>query len=132
MNLIQVRMRKRSLPQIPIPIQDAGESPAITGRFFDRWMSDEASEHVPGQLVDAEAQLYRKVTWRLIPLLFACYVAAYLDRVNVGFAKSQMLGDLHFSDTVYGLEAGIFFIGYFLFEVPSNIILHVRKRRGCR
>jgi sugar phosphate permease len=59
-----------------------------------------------------------------MPLLFACYVAAYLDRVNVGFAKLQMLGDLHFSETVYGLGAGIFFIGYFLFEVPSNIILH--------
>ncbi len=78
----------------------------------------------PGAVVDTEAQLYRKVTWRLIPLLFACYVAAYLDRVNVGFAKLQMLGDLHFSETVYGLGAGIFFIGYFLFEVPSNIILH--------
>ncbi|MGI4941210.1 MAG: MFS transporter [Janthinobacterium lividum] len=77
-----------------------------------------------GAVVDTEAQLYRKVTWRLIPMLFACYVAAYLDRVNVGFAKLQMLGDLHFSETVYGLGAGIFFIGYFLFEVPSNIILH--------
>ena len=82
-----------------------------------------------GAAVDPEAQLYRKVTWRLMPLLFACYVAAYLDRVNVGFAKLQMLGDLHFSETVYGLGAGIFFIGYFLFEVPSNIILH---RVGAR
>ena len=73
---------------------------------------------------DSDARLYRKVTVRLVPFLFACYVAAYLDRVNVGFAKLQMLGDLHFSETVYGLGAGIFFIGYFLFEVPSNIILH--------
>ena len=86
-------------------------------------MSSEALA-LPGKLVDTEAQLYRKVTWRLIPLLFACYVAAYLDRVNVGFAKLQMLGDLHFSEKVYGLGAGVFFIGYFLFEVPSNIILH--------
>nr|WP_091904411.1 MFS transporter [Chitinasiproducens palmae] len=68
--------------------------------------------------------LYAKVTWRLIPLLFLCYVAAYLDRVNVGFAKLQMLQELHFSETVYGIGAGIFFIGYFVFEVPSNIILH--------
>lgn len=68
--------------------------------------------------------LYAKVTWRLIPLLFLCYVAAYLDRVNVGFAKLQMLKDLGFSETVYGLGAGIFFLGYFIFEVPSNIILH--------
>ena len=79
---------------------------------------------LPREAADTESQLYRKVTWRLMPLLFACYVAAYLDRVNVGFAKLQMLGDLHFSETVYGLGAGIFFIGYFLFEVPSNIILH--------
>jgi D-galactonate transporter len=78
---------------------------------------------------DAEAQLYRKVTLRLVPILFAAYVAAYLDRVNVGFAKLQMLHDLGFSETVYGLGAGIFFIGYFVFEVPSNIILH---RVGAR
>jgi D-galactonate transporter len=74
-------------------------------------------------------RLYARVTRRLIPLLFACYVAAYLDRVNVGFAKLQMLSDLRFSETVYGLGAGIFFIGYFLFEIPSNIILH---RLGAR
>jgi D-galactonate transporter len=71
-----------------------------------------------------EEQAYRKVTWRLVPFLMLCYVVAYLDRVNVGFAKLQMLGDLSFSETVYGLGAGIFFIGYFLFEVPSNVIMH--------
>lgn len=71
-----------------------------------------------------EDSIYRKVSWRLIPFLLLCYIVAYLDRVNVGFAKLQMLGDLHFSETIYGLGAGIFFIGYFLFEVPSNIILH--------
>ncbi len=71
-----------------------------------------------------EEATYRKVAWRLIPLLLICYIVAYLDRVNVGFAKLQMLEQLAFSETVYGLGAGIFFIGYFLFEVPSNIILH--------
>jgi D-galactonate transporter len=76
-----------------------------------------------------ETAAYAKVTWRLLPFLFLCYVAAYLDRVNVGFAKLQMLNDLQFSETVYGLGAGIFFIGYFLFEVPSNIIMH---RVGAR
>ena len=76
-----------------------------------------------------EERTYRKVTWRLIPLLLMCYMVAYLDRVNVGFAKLQMMGDLGMSDLVYGLGAGIFFIGYFLFEVPSNIILH---RVGAR
>ncbi|SOY55840.1 MFS transporter [Cupriavidus taiwanensis] len=71
-----------------------------------------------------EDATYRKVSWRLVPFLLLCYVVAYLDRVNVGFAKLQMLNDLKFSETVYGLGAGIFFIGYFLFEVPSNVILH--------
>ncbi|MDZ7632056.1 MAG: MFS transporter [Gemmatimonadaceae bacterium] len=76
-----------------------------------------------------EARAYRRVTLRLIPFLFLCYVVAYLDRVNVGFAKLQMLKDLGMSETAYGLGAGIFFLGYFLFEVPSNLILH---RTGAR
>nr|WP_326543408.1 MFS transporter [Pseudorhodoferax sp.] len=67
--------------------------------------------------------VYRKVSWRIIPLLMLCYMAAYLDRVNIGFAKLQMSSDLAFSDAVFGLGAGIFFIGYVLFEVPSNLIL---------
>ena len=71
-----------------------------------------------------ETSAYRKVMWRLVPFLFLCYVLAYLDRVNVGFAKLQMLNDLKFSEAAYGLGAGIFFIGYFIFEVPSNLILH--------
>jgi D-galactonate transporter len=65
----------------------------------------------------------------LVPLLFAGYVVAYLNRVNIGFAKLEMMGDLGFSDTMYGLGAGIFFVGYFLFEVPSNLLLH---RVGAR
>jgi D-galactonate transporter len=71
-----------------------------------------------------EASVYRKVTWRIVPFLMLCYVVAYLDRVNVGFAKLQMLNDLKFSDTVFGLGAGVFFLGYFIFEVPSNVMLH--------
>ena len=74
-------------------------------------------------------QTYTKVFWRLVPFLMLCYVIAYLDRVNVGFAKLQMSQELQFSETVYGLGAGLFFIGYFLFEVPSNVILH---RVGAR
>ena len=72
---------------------------------------------------------YSKVFWRIVPLLMLCYVVAYLDRVNVGFAKLQMSQDLGFSETVFGLGAGLFFIGYFLFEVPSNVLLH---RVGAR
>jgi MFS family permease len=82
-----------------------------------------------GRLDSTADAVYRKVGWRLIPLLFLCYIVAYLDRVNVGFAKLQMQGDLQFSEAVYGLGAGIFFIGYFLFEVPSNVVLH---RVGAR
>ncbi|TWI60428.1 D-galactonate transporter [Pseudoduganella lurida] len=67
--------------------------------------------------------LYARVSRRLLPFLFLCYVAAYLDRVNVGFAKLQMQADLALSDTVYGIGAGMFFIGYFLFEVPSNLLM---------
>src|SRR5581483_8526128 len=76
-----------------------------------------------------ENATYRQVTRRLIPFLVLCYVVSYLDRINVGFAKLQMLSDLGFSETVFGLGAGIFFIGYFFFEVPSNIIMH---RVGAR
>ncbi|BDC39040.1 MFS transporter [Paraburkholderia terrae] len=76
-----------------------------------------------------EEATYRKVAWRLTPLLMLSYVVAYLDRVNVGFAKLGMSADLGLSDAVYGFGAGIFFIGYFIFEVPSNVILH---RVGAR
>ena len=76
-----------------------------------------------------EKTTYAKVAWRLIPFLFLCYIVAFLDRVNVGFAKLQMAPDLKFSDTVYGFGAGIFFIGYFIFEVPSNVLL---ERIGAR
>jgi D-galactonate transporter len=76
-----------------------------------------------------EEGAYHKVARRLVPFLMVCYVGNYLDRVNVGFAKLQMLSDLRFSETTFGLGAGIFFLGYFLFEVPSNIVLH---RVGAR
>ncbi|BCD88586.1 hypothetical protein PSm6_49930 [Pseudomonas solani] len=72
---------------------------------------------------------YRSITWRLVPFLVALFILAWLDRVNVGFAKLHMLDDLGFSEAVYGLGAGIFFIGYFLFEVPSNLLL---ERIGAR
>ena len=60
-----------------------------------------------GELAAEGDPAYRKVAWRLVPLLFLCYIVAYLDRVNVGFAKLQMLADLQLSETVYGLGAGI-------------------------
>lgn len=86
-------------------------------------MTDIATNIVGAGQIESRA-VYRKVALRLIPFLMLCYVAAYLDRVNVGFAKLQMLGDLGFSEAVYGFGAGVFFFGYFLFEVPSNLYLH--------
>ena len=100
-----------------------------TGGASTRPATDRSRTHAPVATTAFENATYAKVTWRLLPFLFICYVAAYLDRVNVGFAKLQMLSDLRFSESVYGLGAGIFFIGYFVFEVPSNILLH---RVGAR
>jgi MFS family permease len=76
-----------------------------------------------------ESRTYRKVDVRIVPFLFLCYILAYLDRVNVGFAKLQMLKDLSMSDAAFAAGAGIFFIGYFFFEVPSNVLL---KKFGAR
>ncbi|NUY30856.1 MFS transporter [Paraburkholderia sp. JPY303] len=75
------------------------------------------------------SRTYYRAYWRLLPLLLICYLVAYLDRVNVGFAKLEMLDALHFDDAIYGLGAGIFFAGYFFFEVPSNLIM---RKVGAR
>jgi len=72
---------------------------------------------------EAEVAAYRLVSWRVLPFLAICYLFAYLDRINIGFAKLQMQSDLALSDAAYGLGAGIFFFGYVLFEVPSNLLL---------
>lgn len=81
------------------------------------------------QTAAPDEKLYRRIVWRLMPLLLVAQVLAYLDRVNVGTAKLQMAAQLGFSEAVYGFGAGIFFVGYFLFEVPSNLMLH---RFGAR
>jgi len=77
----------------------------------------------------AITRLYSKVSWRILPFLMLCYVVAFLDRINIGYAQLQMKQTLTFSDATYGFGAGIFFIGYFLFEVPSNLLL---ERIGVR
>lgn len=78
---------------------------------------------------DVGRRALARVRRRLIPFMFLLYIVAYLDRINIGFAALQMNRDLGFSAAVYGLGAGIFFIGYVVFEVPSNLILH---RVGAR
>ncbi len=71
-----------------------------------------------------EKKLISKVAWRLMPLIMICYLFAFFDRINISFAKFQLQADLSLSDTAYGLGAGLFVVGYVLFEVPSNMMLY--------
>lgn len=77
----------------------------------------------PAPIPDDCAPLLRKITWRLMPFLFVLYILSYLDRINVSFAGLQMNRELGFTDDVFGLGAGIFFLGYFLFGIPSNLMV---------
>jgi ACS family tartrate transporter-like MFS transporter len=74
--------------------------------------------------MDIEKRTLRKITWRIVPFIMLLYFIAYIDRVNIGFAALSMKSELGFTASILGFGAGIFFWGYFLFEVPSNIILH--------
>jgi len=76
------------------------------------------------EVISAEKALIRKVAWRIMPLIMVCYLFAFFDRINISFAKFQLQSDLSLSDTAYGLGAGLFVVGYVLFEVPSNIMLY--------
>lgn len=76
-----------------------------------------------------DSQTYRTIALRILPLLFVCYAFAFLDRVNIGFAKLQMQADLQFSEAVFGLGASIFFLPYFFLEIPSNLAM---RRYGAR
>lgn len=75
--------------------------------------------------MDIEKRTLRKITWRIVPFIMILYLIAYIDRVNIGFAAITMKEDLGFIASILGFGGGIFFLGYFLFEVPSNIILHM-------
>lgn len=81
-----------------------------------------AAEHDARQQ-EADAT-YRKVLRRIMPFLMLCYIVSFIDRANIGFAKLHFVTDLHFNDAIYGIGAGIFYVGYILFEVPSNLALH--------
>src|SRR5262245_35514702 len=98
---------------------------------MDSATSGETSPH-PSDLTSnftetQQREIVSKITWRLIPLLFFCYIIAYIDRINVGFAKLHLREVLGVNEnvfsSVYGFGAGLFFIGYFIFELPSNLIL---------
>src|SRR5689334_6369184 len=83
----------------------------------------------PALSISRQRLIIAKVTRRLISFAFVCYVVAYVDRVNIGFAATALQRDLHLSDTAYGVGAGLFFLGYCLFEIPSNLLL---ERVGAR
>ncbi|HJQ61121.1 MAG TPA: MFS transporter [Vineibacter sp.] len=83
----------------------------------------QASQGAHAPYSAADDALFSKVSWHLLPLLIICYIIAFLDRINIGFAQLQMKQTLPFSDAAYAFGAGVFFIGYFLFEVPSNLML---------
>lgn len=78
---------------------------------------------------EQDCRLYNRIAWRILPFLFVLYIVAFLDRVNVGFAKLQLAADIGLSDVAFGFGAGVFFLGYCLFEIPSNLML---KRVGAR
>ncbi len=84
-------------------------------------------------MLDDDARLersaIRRISLRLVPFLMVCYFVAFVDRVNLGFAGHDLSRDLHLSSTVFGFGAGIFFLAYFIFEVPSNLLL---ERFGAR
>jgi D-galactonate transporter len=78
---------------------------------------------LPANSQEQANSTYRKITLKIVPLIFIGYIISYIDRVNVGFAKLQFLQDLHFTEAVYGLGAGLFFIGIMAFDIPSNLLL---------
>src|SRR6201988_3333970 len=91
--------------------------------------ANESSRQTSPFETSAFKAVFSKIDRRLIPILLISYMIAYLDRINIGYAQLQMKQTLPFDDAVYGLGAGMFFIGYFLFEVPSNLLL---ERIGAR
>ena len=92
-------------------------------------MTPTLSTHPAAADDGATPALYRRISRRLLPFLILCYTLSFIDRINIGFAHAQMAAELHFSDAVYGFGAGIFFIGYMAFEIPSNALL---ARIGAR
>jgi sugar phosphate permease len=84
---------------------------------------------LPQDLPSPRDRVYQKIMWRIIPFLIVCYVVAFLNRQNVGFAKLQFMHDLRFTETVYGIGGGMFYLGYILFEIPSNLYM---ARSGVR
>jgi D-galactonate transporter len=84
---------------------------------------------VPGETTAQADAVYKRIVWRILPLLVFCYILNYLDRINIGIAQLQFKADLGFTDAAYGFGAGLLFVGYVVFEIPSNLLL---ERIGVR
>src|ERR1700751_5153577 len=119
-------MRGQGRPPRPTHIRANRIEEPLEGTNMHPPAANKASPVLEGAAYKA---VFSKIDWRLIPLLLIAYMIAYLDRINIGYAQLQMKQTLPFDDSVYGLGAGIFFVGYFLFEVPSNLLL---ERIGAR
>ena len=78
---------------------------------------------ITSEAIATSDRLYRRIAWSLLPLLLLCYIVAMIDRLNVGYAKLQFVTDLHFDEGIFGVAAGALYVGYILFEVPSNLLL---------
>jgi ACS family tartrate transporter-like MFS transporter len=109
-------------------VVNVADPPAVIVEKIIRELQNDQNTAPSAAELDAP-RLFHRIAWRLLPFVFLLYVVAYLDRINVGFAALQMKDQLGFSDAVYGFGAGIFFVGYFIFQVPSNMVL---ERVGAR
>ncbi len=118
----EIRAKLHLTSNVEAGLVASSSSPALPARGA-------AAPETRGETAAIEARVLRTLSWRLIPFLFLLYIVAYLDRINVGFAALQMRQQLAFTDSVYGLGAGMFFAGYFFFQVPSNLAL---QRVGAR
>ena len=119
------RSSQRTLPGVdftqPIAVWTTYSEPADTPAFDEVAMSTVSRD--PAQADDVAERTRRHITRRLAPFLFVLYVLNYMDRVNISFAALQMTGDLDFSNAVFGFGAGIFFIGYFLLQIPATMLI---------
>jgi MFS family permease len=111
------------------PTRNADHSEAIEKLHLVEKRIVDASIGALSEDRSIERATIKRVTWRLLPLLMLGYFCSFLDRANIGMAAPTMLPDLHFSNAVFGFGAGVFFLGYFLAEIPSNLILN---RLGAR
>ena len=91
---------------------------------MDNTVSAPAASADPSTATTELARIVSKVAWRIMPLIMICYLFAFFDRINISFAKFSLQSALSLSDTAYGLGAGLFSVGYVLFEVPSNMMLY--------